>query len=49
MRNYDAISETVFDYFEGYKTKGRRRLESAFVVDVVNMMGYRINDEVKKS
>ena len=45
MKDYDAISETVFHYFEGYKTKDRERLERAFVVDIANMMGYWKNDE----
>ena len=45
MKDYDAISETVFHYFEGYQTKDRARLERAFVVDIANMMGYWANDE----
>ena len=48
MRDYDAISETIFDYFEGYKSKDRQRLESAFVVDIANMMGYWKNDAGEK-
>jgi hypothetical protein len=45
MKDYDAISETVFHYFEGYQTKDRERLEKAFVVNIANMMGYWKNDE----
>jgi hypothetical protein len=40
MKDYDAISETVFHYFEGYQTKDRERLEKAFVVNIANLMGY---------
>ena len=45
MQDYDAISETVFHYFEGYQTKDRERLERAFAVDVANMIGYWKNNE----
>src|SRR5210317_332230 len=44
MRDYDAISETVFHYFEGYQTRDRERLERAFVVEIANMMGYWKNE-----
>jgi len=45
MKDYDAIEETVFHYFEGYKTKNRKFLERAFVVEIANMMGYWRNGE----
>jgi hypothetical protein len=45
MSDYDEIKETVFHYFEGYKTKDRERLERAFAVDVANMMGYWKNQD----
>ena len=45
MNDYDAIQETVFHYFEGYRTKNRERLERAFVVDIANIMGYWKNKE----
>jgi hypothetical protein len=41
VTDYDAIRETVFAYFEGYKTKDRALLERAFAVEVANLMGYR--------
>jgi hypothetical protein len=47
MEDYDAVSETVFHYFEGYKTKYRDRLERAFAVEVANMIGYWKNDNGK--
>lgn len=40
MSDYDEIKDAVFDYFEGYKTKNRARLERAFAVDIANMMDY---------
>ena len=40
MNDYDAIQTTIFDYFEGYVSKDRTRLERAFATDVANMMGY---------
>ena len=46
MNDYDLIKETIFDYFEGYMTKDRGRLEKAFNVDVANMVGYWKNLEV---
>jgi hypothetical protein len=48
MTDYDAIGTVVFDYFEGYKTKDRARLERAFAVEVANLMGYRKNAEGKR-
>ena len=45
MSDRDEITETVFGYFEGYKTKDRARLERAFAVDVANMMGYWKNQD----
>jgi Putative lumazine-binding len=38
--DYDAISTTLFNYFEGFKTADRTRLEAAFAVDVGHMKGY---------
>jgi hypothetical protein len=35
MKDYDAISETVFHYFEDYQTKDLERLERAFVVGIL--------------
>ena len=45
MKDYDAIEETVFHYFEGYRTKNRERLERAFVVEIANMKGYMKNEQ----
>ena len=39
MNDYELINETVFNYFEGYMTKDRERLEKAFRVDTANMVG----------
>jgi hypothetical protein len=38
MSDYDAIKETVFHYFEGYRDKDRERLEKAFSLEIANMM-----------
>ena len=38
--DYDAISTTLFNYFEGLKMADRTRLEAAFAVDVGHMKGY---------
>jgi hypothetical protein len=45
MKDYDAIEETVFHYFEGYQTQNRERLERAFVVEIANMKGYMKNEQ----
>jgi len=45
MTDYEAIHATVFDYFDGYRTKDRARLERAFAVEVANLMGYRKTQE----
>jgi hypothetical protein len=45
MNDYELINETVFNYFEGYMTKDRERLEKAFSVDTANMVGYWKNPE----
>ena len=45
MNDHDAIKDTVFDYFEGYKEKNRVRLERAFALDIANMMGYWKNQQ----
>jgi hypothetical protein len=33
MNDYDAIKETVFHYYEGYRDKNRERLEKAFSLE----------------
>ncbi|MSR12973.1 MAG: hypothetical protein EXR86_00075 [Gammaproteobacteria bacterium] len=38
--DYDLISTTIFNYFEGLKHADRTRLEAAFAVDVAHMKGY---------
>jgi hypothetical protein len=45
VKDYDAIEETIFHYFEGYRTKNRERLERAFVVEIANMKGYMKNEQ----
>ena len=45
MSDYDEIKDAVFDYFEGYKTKDRARLERAFAVEIANLMGYWKNPD----
>ena len=40
MNDYKAIQETIFDYFDGYVTKDRMKLEKAFATEIANMMGY---------
>ena len=45
MSDYEAISEAVFHYCEGYRSKDRERLEQAFALDVANMMGYTKNKD----
>lgn len=45
MGDHEGIREAVFDYFEGYKSKDRARLERAFAVDVANMIGYWKNQD----
>ncbi len=47
MSDYDAIKETVFHYFEGYRDKDRERLEKAFSLEIASMMGYIKNEEGK--
>ena len=39
MNDYDAIQQTLFNYFDGYTTKDREKLESAFELSVANMIG----------
>jgi hypothetical protein len=48
MNDYDAIKETVFHYYEGYRDKNRERLEKAFSLEVASMMGYIKNNEGEK-
>lgn len=38
--DYDSISTTLFNYFDGLKFADRARLEAAFAVDVGHMKGY---------
>ena len=45
MNDYDLIQETISDYFEGYMTKDRERLEKAFCLGVANMVGYWKNED----
>jgi len=45
MNDYDLIEETIFEYFEGYMTKDRKRLESAFCLGIANMVAYWKNEE----
>jgi len=45
MDDYDLIKETLFDYFEGYMTKDRKRLESAFCLGIANMASYWVNED----
>ena len=45
MNDRDEIKETVFHYFEGYKTKDLARLKRAMALDVANMMGYWKNED----
>jgi len=40
MNDYEAIQETIFDYFDGYVTKDRMKLEKAFATEIANIMGY---------
>jgi len=39
MNDYEAIQETVYHYYEGYREKDRERLEKAFALEVAHMMG----------
>lgn len=38
--DYDAIKDTIFDYFDGVRLADRNRLERAFAVDAGHMKGY---------
>jgi len=40
MNDYQAIQETLNNYFEGYVSKDRAKLEKAFALEVANMIGY---------
>ena len=40
MTDYDGIKAAVFDYYDGYNTKDRAKLEGAFALDVARMTGY---------
>jgi hypothetical protein len=48
MSDYELIQETISNYFEGYMTKDRGKLEKAFCVDIANMVGYCKNAEGKQ-
>jgi hypothetical protein len=43
MSDYDAIKNTIFDYFDGVKLADRERLERAFAVETAHMKGYLKN------
>ena len=45
MNDYDLINKTIFDYFEGYLTKDRERLERAFCLGIATMVGYWKNED----
>ena len=45
MNDYDLIRETISDYFEGYMTKDRKRLEKAFCLGIATMVAYWKNEE----
>jgi len=45
--DYDGISATIFNYFDGVKYADRTRLEAAFAVDAGHMKGYIKNKEGK--
>ncbi len=47
MLDYDAVKETVFHYYQGYRDKDRERLEKAFSLEIANMMGYIRKEEGK--
>ena len=40
MNDYELIQQTISNYFEGYVSKDRALLESAFETEIANMMGY---------
>ncbi|MEM7542744.1 MAG: nuclear transport factor 2 family protein [Pseudomonadota bacterium] len=40
MSDYDAIKETIGNYFDGFRLRDRERLEKAFAVDMAHMKGY---------
>ena len=44
MNDYDLIKETIDDYFEGYMTKDRERLERCFCSGIATMVGYWKNE-----
>jgi hypothetical protein len=45
LLDYDAVKETVFHYYYGYRDKDRERLEKAFSSEIATMMGYIKNEE----
>ena len=47
LSDYDAIKQTLSDYFDGLRTADRSRLERAFAVDVAHMKGYIRNKDGK--
>lgn len=40
QHDYDAIKDTIFDYFDGVRLADRSRLERAFAVEAGHMKGY---------
>ena len=40
MKDQQAIEATVFDYFDGMKSKDKARLERTFALDVAQMVGF---------
>ncbi len=45
MTDCELISNTIFEYYEGYLTKDRKRLEGAFCMGIATMVGYWKNGE----
>ena len=43
--DYEAISATIFDYFDGIREADRERLERAFLLDQAHMKSYIRNAE----
>lgn len=45
MSDYEAIQQTMADYFEGFVAKDRARLERAFATDIATMMGFMVGED----
>lgn len=45
ITDYDAIKDTIGNYFDGLKLADRARLESAFAVEYAHMKGYVKNKQ----